>query len=129
MAGLTRAFAVLVLSLLALGLAPQPLRPYCAFWFQAFENDGRQLVLVPIVANRTKQTRVEVWVHTITGKPRSTHGWAQGAVDLPPGWFVLWTEHGLSPGLHAVTMEVFEDGVLVDGWQRAGNCLTMVEVR
>lgn len=119
---------LLALSLLALALAPPSHRPYCAGWQQAMETPQGTLVLVPVVANRTEQTQVEVWVHTHVGSPRSAIGWAQGAADLPAGWAVLWTEHGLAQGPHAVTMELFEAGVRVDGWQRPSQCLTTVEV-
>ena len=118
-----------LLPLLLLAMAPPIGRPYCADWQQAFESDQRALVLVPVVAQRTELTRVEVWVHGPVGQPQSANGWERGAENLPAGFFVLWTAHGFSPGLHAVTMEVLEDGMLADGWQRNPACMTLVDVR
>ena len=119
----------LLLPLLLLAFAPPVARPYCATWLQAFESPAHVLVLVPLVAARTEQTRVEVWVHIAPTTPATASGWYQASQDVPAGWMVWWDKHGLAAGRHAVTMEVFEGDQRVDGWQQPSMCLTTVETR
>lgn len=109
--------------------APVVERPYCGYWQTAQESPDGILVLVPIVAHRTEQTAVAVWVYLAPGQPQSPLGWYRVAEVVYPGWGVWWWDHGLTKGYHGVTMEVSEAGEHVDGWERSPQCLVLVEVR
>ena len=112
------------------GAGEVELRPFCSGWLQAFESTSGVLILVPLVAARTEQTRVEVWVRIAPGKPEGEVGWYQASEHVPAGWFVWWDRHNLEPGPHAITAEVFENEQRVDGWQRVpSTCMVMVETR
>ena len=119
------ATVILGIELTAAAGAEQPFSPQCnGFGLRL----GASVVVTPAVLYRTPGTIVEVWYHNPLGTPLSEIGWALIATTTREGETKDWPTYNGTPGTHALAMQVYDQGMLMDGWLKNPDCLRLIEL-
>ena len=107
--------------------------PDCCGWMWPLQTgnvvtlaDDLYLTVVPQFNRGLTNPYAEVWYHPHPD-PTSEMGWTK-LVDVKPGYAVIWDGAGVSPGRHALALQVYDRGLLVHSWRTNSLALTTFEV-